>query len=128
MENIKFVIEKSERIEKLKADLYAKMPEIEADRGVLVTESYQATEGMPIIKRRSAAFAHILKNIPIWTVHGDADGTVPYSGTKNVVDAIIAAGGEDIFFTTRPAAGHNVWTWASQEDEIFEWLFDQRKQ
>ncbi len=65
MENIKFVIEKSERIEKLKADLYAKMPEIEADRGVLVTESYQATEGMPIIKRRSAAFAHILKNIPI---------------------------------------------------------------
>ena len=65
MERIKFVIEKSERIEKLKSDLYAKMPEIEADRGVLVTESYMATENLPIVLRRSAAFAHILRNIPI---------------------------------------------------------------
>ena len=41
------------------------MPEIEADRAELVTESYKATEGLPIIKRRSAAFRHILENIPI---------------------------------------------------------------
>ena len=65
MENIKFVIEKSARIDKLVNDLYAKMPEIESARGVLVTESYQATEDLPIVKRRSAAFAHILRNIPI---------------------------------------------------------------
>ena len=65
MENIKFVIEKSARIDKLVNDLYAKMPEIESSRGVLVTESYQATEDLPIVKRRSAAFAHILRNIPI---------------------------------------------------------------
>ena len=65
MENIKFVIEKSARIEKLIDDLYAKMPEIESARGVLVTESYKATEAMPIIRRRSAAFAHILENLPI---------------------------------------------------------------
>ena len=65
MENIKFCIEKSARIDKLIAALYEKMPEIEADRGVLVTESYKATENLPIIRRRSAAFAHILRNIPI---------------------------------------------------------------
>ena len=65
MENLKFVIEKSARIDKLMAALYEKMPEIEADRGVLVTESYKATENLPLIKRRSAAFAHILRNIPI---------------------------------------------------------------
>ena len=65
METIKFVLEKSARIEKLIDDLYAKMPEIESARGVLITESYQATEDLPIIRRRSAAFAHILKNIPI---------------------------------------------------------------
>ena len=41
------------------------MPEIESSRGILVTESYKATENLPIIKRRSAAFAHILRNIPI---------------------------------------------------------------
>ena len=65
MENIKFVTEKSTRIDKLINALYEKMPEIEASRGVLVTESYMATENLPIIKRRSAAFAHILRNIPI---------------------------------------------------------------
>ena len=65
MENIKFVLEKSARIDKLVNDLYAKMPEIESARGVLVTESYKQTEALPTIKRRSAAFAHILRNIPI---------------------------------------------------------------
>ena len=65
MENIKFVIEKSARIEKLIDALYQKMPEIESARGMLVTESYKATESLPIIRRRSAAFAHILRNIPI---------------------------------------------------------------
>ena len=65
MENIKFVIEKSSRIEKLISALYEGMPEIESARGLLITESYRATEELPIIKRRSAAFSHILKNIPI---------------------------------------------------------------
>ena len=65
MEQLPFVITKSERISKLVDALYKNMPEIEADRGVLVTESYRATEHLPIIKRRSAAFMHILKHIPI---------------------------------------------------------------
>ena len=57
--------EKTERINKLKEDLFKKMPEIEADRAVLLTESYMATESEPIIKRRAKAFKHILENIPI---------------------------------------------------------------
>ncbi len=65
MENIKFVVDKSERIQKLIDALYEKMPEIESARGLLVTESYKNTENLPIVKRRSAAFAHILRNIPI---------------------------------------------------------------
>jgi len=58
-------IEKSPRIPKLVAALYEKMPEIEADRGVLITEAYKRTEGQPIITRRAYAFKHILENIPI---------------------------------------------------------------
>ena len=65
MSEIKFVIEKSPRIARLIQDLYANMPEIEADRAELVTESYKQTENLPIIKRRSAAFRHILENIPV---------------------------------------------------------------
>ena len=60
-----FSVEKSSRIDRLIAHLYAKMPEIEADRAELLTESYRATESLPIVRRRSAAFRHILENIPI---------------------------------------------------------------
>lgn len=65
MASIKFVIEKSPRITRLIDHLFEKMPEIEPYRAELVTESYKMTEGLPIIKRRSAAFRHILENIPI---------------------------------------------------------------
>lgn len=58
-------IPKTDRITFLVDHLYAKMPEIEADRAVLITESYKATEGQPIIIRRAKAFAHILENLPI---------------------------------------------------------------
>ena len=58
-------IAKSERIGKLVEHLFEKMPQIEADRAVLLTESYRASEGKPIITRRAEAFEHILKNIPI---------------------------------------------------------------
>ena len=71
MEAIKFVLEKSARIDKLIDCLYANMPEIESARGLLITESYQATEDLPIVRRRSAAFSHILKNLPIVIREGE---------------------------------------------------------
>lgn len=58
-------IPRTERIPRLVAHLYAKMPEIESARARLITESYKATEDKPIIMRRALAFEHILDNIPI---------------------------------------------------------------
>ena len=55
----------TDRIKKLISDLFEKLPEIEADRAVLLTESYKQTEDLPIIKRRALAFYHICENIPI---------------------------------------------------------------
>ena len=59
------------RVEKLKEMLFEQMPQIESDRARLVTESYMQTENLPIIKRRSAAFAHIMKNLPITIREGE---------------------------------------------------------
>ncbi len=58
-------INKSPRIPALIEHLFEKMPEIEADRAVLLTESYKETEGLPIVLRRAKAFAHILEGLPI---------------------------------------------------------------
>ncbi|PXV85585.1 cobalamin-independent glycerol dehydratase large subunit [Lachnotalea glycerini] len=56
---------KSPRIPKLIEHLYAKLPEIEADRAVILTKSYQETEGDPIITRRAKAFKAICEELPI---------------------------------------------------------------
>ena len=40
-------IPKSDRIPKLVENLYAKMPEIESARAILITESYRQTENEP---------------------------------------------------------------------------------
>ncbi|MBR3807024.1 MAG: glycyl radical protein, partial [Lachnospiraceae bacterium] len=53
------------RIKRLVEHLYAKTPEIESARAVLLTDSYKQTEHEPLIIRRAKAFAHVLKNIPI---------------------------------------------------------------
>lgn len=58
-------VKKSPRIDRLINNLFEKMPEIEADRAVLLTESYKQTENLPIIERRAKAFRHITENIPI---------------------------------------------------------------
>ena len=58
-------VPKTERITRLVEHLFAKMPEIESARAVLVTESYKQTEDLPITLRRAKAFEHILQNLPI---------------------------------------------------------------
>jgi pyruvate formate-lyase/glycerol dehydratase family glycyl radical enzyme len=58
-------IAKSPRIAKLIEHLYAKLPEIEADRAQILTKVYKETEGEPIIIRRAKAFKAICEELPI---------------------------------------------------------------
>lgn len=58
-------IEKSPRIPQLIDHLFAEMPVIEADRAVIVTESYRETENEPILMRRAKAFQAICEKLPI---------------------------------------------------------------
>jgi len=58
-------IAKSDRIKKLVDHLYAKMPEIEASRAELLTESFKQTENESMVVRKAKAFYHILEGLPI---------------------------------------------------------------
>ena len=58
-------IAKSPRIQKLYDHLFEKMPEVEADRAVILTRVYKETEGEPIITRRAKAFKAICEELPI---------------------------------------------------------------
>ena len=67
MEKIKI----TPRVQKLRDMLFEKMPQIEADRAIIVTESYKETENLPIIKRRSHAFRSIMEKLPITIREGE---------------------------------------------------------
>ena len=49
----------------MKKELFREMPQIEADRAVLLTESYRHTERHPIVLRRAKPYNHILENLPV---------------------------------------------------------------
>lgn len=71
--------------------------------------------------------AGILKDIPIWAVHGAQDPTVPVAGTQEIVNAIKNAGGTKINYTELPENQHDVWTYTYTNPEIINWLFQQTK-
>ncbi|WP_410514589.1 glycyl radical protein [Paenibacillus sp. BR2-3] len=53
------------RITKLLDQLMSGTPEIEAERAVLITESFKQTEHLPTILRRAKALEHILKHMTL---------------------------------------------------------------
>lgn len=63
-----------------------------------------------------------IKHIPIWTFHGDADPSVPVSGTREAYTALKAVGG-DVIYSEYKGCGHGVWELAYKNECIFDWLF-----
>jgi pyruvate formate-lyase/glycerol dehydratase family glycyl radical enzyme len=55
----------SNRIQKLKSELFENRREVSLERALLYTESYKQTEGESSIIRRAKATAHILNNVEI---------------------------------------------------------------
>lgn len=82
---------------------------------------------LPCCGGGDSALASRLVDIPIWTFHGDRDGSVPVVRSRDMVAAIKAAGGTKIRYREYPGKGHNVWTPAFTDDSVFEWLFSQRR-
>ena len=93
---------------------------------LLMNHSDVFAAGIPICGGADTSKAEILKDIPIWTFHGTSDPTVPYSGTKEMVDAIQAVGGQKITFTTYEGANHIIWNTAAETEGLIDWLFSQK--
>lgn len=69
--------------------------------------------------------AGLLKDIPIWAAHGDADGVVAPVRTRRMVEAVKAAGG-NVQYTEYKGVGHNSWTpFYSNPKGVIPWMFEQ---
>jgi formylglycine-generating enzyme required for sulfatase activity/predicted esterase len=67
-----------------------------------------------------------LKGVPCWCFHGDADRTVPVRGSRDMVAALRAAGG-DPRYTEYPGVGHQCWNQAYGSPELYEFLLANSK-
>jgi predicted peptidase len=68
-----------------------------------------------------------LTALPIWVFHGENDEAVPPARSQKMVEAIRAAGSENIRYTQLPGIGHNSWDPAYNSKEFTDWLFSQRR-
>jgi predicted peptidase len=66
--------------------------------------------------------ARPLVGLPIWVFHGAQDQVVPVEESDAMVEAL-RAHGADVRYTVYPDAGHDSWTQAYAEDELYTWMF-----
>ena len=84
---------------------------------------------VPICGGGDPDWAQRYAGLPIWTFHGDADTVVPVSRSREMIAALKAAKQTPEPIYTEIAGGpHDVWTNAFKRDDLFQWLFSQRKQ
>ena len=76
-------------------------------------------------KSRPAVAARF-KHVPIWAFHGDQDTAVKPRRSREMIDALKAAGGEPKY-TEYQGVGHNSWAPTYANPDLYEWLFAQRK-
>tara|TARA_B100001245_G_scaffold229969_1_gene208873 strand:- start:259 stop:1008 length:750 start_codon:yes stop_codon:yes gene_type:complete len=82
--------------------------------------------GVPICGGGKAASARNLVNTPIWAFHGDADGVVKAELSKLMIKAIEKAGGKKAKLTLYPGVGHNSWSKAYANEEVYKWLLSHK--
>ena len=92
------------------------------------TEMFAAA--VPICGGADVSQAENLKFMPIYTAHADNDGSVPFTGTDEMVKALKQAGSTVVVFSQRAdgslsSGGHLIWSEIGSRKKMLEWLFSQ---
>lgn len=80
----------------------------------------------PVAGRGDPATACLLKDSPVWALHGDRDDVVVPEGSFAMARAIRACGGRKSRLTIYPDLGHNAWDPAYSDPTLYLWLLSQR--
>lgn len=64
--------------------------------------------------------------LPIWAWHGDQDGAIPVSRSRDMIAALKKAGGTPKY-TEVKGQGHGVWTNCWNSADLWTWLFAQKR-
>src|SRR5262249_10295501 len=67
-----------------------------------------------------------LRGLPIWVFHGRLDRIIPFEKSQEMTRMVMAAGGHPRF-TIYEDLGHDCWTRAYEDPELWKWLFEQKR-
>lgn len=81
---------------------------------------------MPICGGAEPSTSAKLTKTKWWVFHGDSDNVVPEHFSKDMVDALKAAGA-DVKYSVYPGVGHNSWDNAFAEPMFMAWMFSNKK-
>jgi predicted peptidase len=81
---------------------------------------------VPVCAEADPSKAYLIKDLPVWVFHGAKDDIHPLSESENMVNALKALG-SPVKFTIYPEAGHDSWTDAYNDEEMWKWLMEQKK-
>ena len=70
--------------------------------------------------------AERIKSMPVWIFHGGKDGVVSPDYSQRMHDVLKRLGG-NVQYTLYPEAGHDSWTAAYNTEELWTWLFAQKR-
>lgn len=82
--------------------------------------------GVSLAAIADTAKAHIIKNIPTWTFHGNADNVNNIKYIRLMIDALRQQGGNPKF-TELVNMQHDCRNEAYRNEELWQWIFEQHK-
>ena len=66
--------------------------------------------------------------IPVWAFHGQADRVVPVDRGREMIKALTDVGhAPELRYVEYPGVGHDSWTTTFARDDVYDWLFAQKR-
>lgn len=72
-------------------------------------------------------YAAWLGDMPIWVFHGEDDQSISVRSSDDMV-AALKQKGNPVHYTRYPATGHDAWTKAFTDPELYEWMLSQTRE
>jgi predicted peptidase len=70
----------------------------------------------------------LLKKLPVWVFHGSKDPVVSLEESERMVNALKKIGNPNVKLTIYPEAGHDSWTEAYNQQELYDWFLEQTRE
>jgi dienelactone hydrolase len=94
--------------------------------GLIAAHPQRFAAAVPVCGLWNPADARKMLEVPIWAFHGARDNAVPVSGSRDMIEALRKVGGKPRY-TEYPNLGHGVWGEAYATEELWEWVFAQKR-